>query len=299
MNDTAPMEPWTFPEEKWRYLVSRVRAGRRLAPAYWKGGARLVVALSFDSDHETSELKEGGGSIGRLAWGQYGNRVGIPRIEALLKKYDIPASFYVPAVVALLHPDEQRRLIDAGHEIGIHGWIHERQSELPRQTERELMLRALDTIEKIVGVRPTGLRSPSADFSENTLDLMVELGLEYDSSLGADDDCYELLSHGKPTGIVEMPFEWVRDDAVYFMMNRWAGLRPYTPPEAVLDIWKRELTAAYETGGIFELTMHPHIITYRSRIWILEELIRYARSLPGVWFARHDEVARYAKEHAV
>jgi peptidoglycan/xylan/chitin deacetylase (PgdA/CDA1 family) len=298
MTDPAPMEPWTFPEEKWRFLVNRVRAGRRLAPTSWKGGARMAVALSFDSDHETSELKEGGGSIGRLAWGQYGNRVGIPRIEALLKKYDIPASFYVPAVTALLHPDEQRRLIDAGHEIGIHGWIHERQSELSRQNERELMLRALDTIEKVVGIRPTGLRSPSADFSENTLDLMVELGLEYDSSLGADDDCYELESFGKKTGIVEMPFEWVRDDAVYFMMNRWAGLRPYTPPEAVLDIWKRELIAAYESGGIFELTMHPHIITYRSRIWILEELIRYARSLPGVWFARHDEVARYAKENA-
>lgn len=299
MNEPAPLEPWTFPEDKWRHLVNRVRAGRRLAPTVWKDGARLAVALSFDSDHETSELKEGGGSIGRLAWGQYGNRVGIPRIEALLAKYDIPASFYVPAVTALLHPEEQRRLVDAGHEIGIHGWIHERQSELPKETERDLMLRALDTIEKVVGVRPTGLRSPSADFSENTLELMVELGLEYDSSLGADDDCYELEMHGKPTGIVEMPFEWVRDDAVYFMMNRWAGLRPYTPPEAVLDIWKRELTAAYEAGGIFELTMHPHIITYRSRIWILEELIRYARSLPGVWFARHDEVARYARDNAV
>jgi peptidoglycan-N-acetylglucosamine deacetylase len=298
MSDIAPLEPWTIPEERWRFLVNRVRAGRRLAPTSWKNGARLAVAFSFDSDHETSELKEGGGSIGRLAWGQYGNRVGIPRIEALLKKYDIPASFYVPAVTALLYPDEQRRLVDAGHEIGIHGWIHERQSELPKQTERDLMFRSLETIEKIVGVRPTGLRSPSADFSENTLELMVELGLEYDSSLGADDDCYELEMHGKPTGIVEMPFEWVRDDAVYFMMNRWAGLRPYTAPEAVLDIWKRELTAAYEEGGVFNLLMHPHIITYRSRIWILEELIRYARSLPGVWFARHDEVARYARDHA-
>lgn len=298
MVEQPVMEPWQFPEEKWRFLVNRVRAGRRLAPPVWKNGARLAVALSFDSDHETSELREGGGSIGRLAWGQYGNRVGIPRIEALLKKYDVPASFYVPGVTALLHPDEQRRLVDGGHEIGIHGWIHERQSELPLQHERELMLRALDTIEKITGVRPTGLRSPSADFSENTLELMCELGLAYDSSLGADDDCYELDLHGKPTGIVEMPFEWVRDDAVYFMMNRWQGLRPYTAPSAVLDIWKRELDAAYEAGGIFELTMHPHIITYRSRIWILEELIRYARSLPGVWFARHDEVALYAKEHA-
>ncbi len=67
------------------------------------------MAISFDSDHETNELRDGGKSIGRLAWGQYGNRVGVPRILALLKKYDVPATFYVPAVAALLHPDEQRR----------------------------------------------------------------------------------------------------------------------------------------------------------------------------------------------
>ena len=298
MNENRPTEPWQWPETEWRRLVGRVRAGRRLRPRSWKDGARLAVALSFDSDHETSELRDGGRSIGRLAWGQYGNRVGIPRIVSLLEKYDIPASFYVPAVTALLHPDEQRRLVDAGHEIGIHGWIHELNSVLSIDDERDLMLRSLDTIEKITGKRPTGLRSPSADFSENTLRLLCELGLQYDSSLGADDDCYELEMDGKPTGVVEMPFEWVRDDAVYFMMNRFQSLRPYTPPSDVFDIFKRELDAAYAEGGIFELTMHPHIITYRSRIWILEEIIRYARSLSGVWFARHDEVVAYAREHA-
>ena len=298
MSNATAMEPWQWPEEEWRRLVGRVRAGRKLKPRSWKNGARMAVALSFDSDHETSELREGGKSIGRLSWGQYASRVGIPRIEAILNKYDVPASFYVPAVTALLHPDEQRRLVDAGHEIGIHGWIHELQSELGLSDERSLMMRALDTIEQITGQRPTGLRSPSADFSENTLSLLMELGLQYDSSLGADDDCYELELNGKPSGIIEMPFEWVRDDAVYFMMNRWQGLRPYTPPADVFDIFKRELDAAYAEGGIFELTMHPHIITYRSRIWILEEIIRYARSLPGVWFARHDEVVSWARDHA-
>lgn len=288
--------PWQFPEERWRGLVNRVRAGKALRPDTWKNGARMAVALSFDSDHETSELRDGGRSIGRLAWGQFGNRVGVPRILSLLAKYDVPASFYVPAVTALLHPDEQRRVVGAGHEIGIHGWIHELNSELGIDDERDLMLRSMDTIEKITGQRPTGLRSPSADFSPNTMRLLVELGLKYDSSLGADEDCYELEWDGKPTGVVEVPFEWVRDDAVYFMMNRFQGLRPYTPPSDVFDIFKRELDAAYADGGLFELTMHPHIITFRSRIWILEEIIRYAQSLPGVWFARHDEIASYVWE---
>lgn len=257
-----------------------------------------MVALSFDSDHDTSELRDGGKSIGRLAWGQYGNRVGVPRILTLLEKYGATASFYVPAVTAMLYPDEQKRIVDGGHEIGIHGWIHELNSVLAIDDERDLMLRSLDAIEKITGQRPYGLRSPSADFSENTLRLLQETGLEYDSSLGADDDCYELLINDKPSGIVEVPFEWVRDDAVYFMMNRFQGLRPYTPPADVFDIFKRELDAAYAEGGFFNLTMHPHIITYRSRIWIVEEIIKYAQSLGDVWFASHGEVARWVRDNS-
>ena len=185
----------------------------------------------------------------------------------------------MPAVTALLHPDEQRRVVAEGHEIGIHGWIHELNSVLPYEAERDLMLRSADVLEKISGVRPVGMRTPSWDFSRNTLAIEKEMGLLYDSSLMSDEDCYELLLDGEPTGVVELPVEWVRDDAVYFMMNRFSALRPYTPPADVFDIFRREFDAAYDEGGIFQLTMHPHVIGYRSRIWILEELIRHAQSL--------------------
>jgi len=294
----SDLEPWQFSEEHWRKLVDRVRAGRSLRPAEWPGGARCAVALSFDSDHETSDLREGGTSIGRLAWGQMGARVGVPRILKLLDKYQVKASFYVPAVTALLHPDEQRRVVAEGHEIGIHGWIHELNSVLPYEAERDLMLRAAEVLEKTSGARPVGMRTPSWDFSWNTLSLEAEMGLLYDSSLMSDEDCYELLLDGKECGVVELPVEWVRDDAVYFSMNRFSSLRPYTPPADVLDIFRREFEAAYEDGGLFQLTMHPHIISYRSRIWLLEELIRLAQARPGVWFGTHAEVARWAKEHA-
>lgn len=299
MNEQVSMQPWQWPEQEWRRLVGRVRAGRRLRPASWKDGARFAVALSFDSDHETNELRDGGRSINRLAWGQYGHRVGVPRILALLEKHAVPASFYVPAVTALLYPDEQRSIVAAGHEIGVHGWIHELNSTLQLADERELLARSLDTLEKVTGQRPTGYRSPSGDFSENTLLLLRDLGFAYDSSLAADDDCYELEMHGEPTGVVEIPFDWLRDDAVYFLMHRFQGLRPYTAPNDVFDIFKRELDAAHQEGGLFELTMHPHVITNRSRIWIVEELIKYARTLPGgVWFARHDEIVAYALQHS-
>jgi peptidoglycan-N-acetylglucosamine deacetylase len=292
----AASEPWEWEEPHWRGLVNQVRAGERLAPKSWQGGARCAVALSFDSDHETNELRDGGKSIGRMAWGQYGARVGVPRILELLERHGVRASFYVPAVVALLHPDEQRRVVAAGHEIGIHGWIHELNSTLPYEVERDLMFRSADALETITGVRPVGLRTPSWDFSPNTLRIAGELGLLYDSSLMADDDCYDLLLDGKTTGIVEVPVEWIRDDAVYFMMHRFQSLRPYTPPKDVLDIFLREFDAAYEAGGLFQLTMHPHIIAPRSRIWILEEVVRHAKAKGDVWFATHAEVAKFVSK---
>ncbi len=297
MKEERNLQPWQYPEERWRQIVNRVRAGRPLRPKSWQGGARCAVALSFDSDHETNELREGGESIGRLSQGQYGNRQGVPRILSILG--DIKATFFVPAVTALLYPEEQKRIVASGHEIGIHGWIHERNSDLPQKAERELQMRSADVLEKIAGKRPLGIRTPSWDFSPHTLAITKEMGLLYDSSLMADVDCYELEMDGAATGVVELPVEWIRDDAVYFNMNRFMALRPYMAPTGVFDIFKREFDAAYREGGIFQLTLHPHVIGYRSRIWILEELIRYIQGHEKVWFATHADIARYAKAHTV
>ena len=198
----------------------------------------------------------------------------------------------------MLHPDEQRGLAEEGHEIGIHGWIHELNSKLEKVDERDLQMRAADTLESITGRRPVGIRTPSWDFSPNTLAISREMGLLYDSSLMADDEPYELLEDGEPTGMVELPVEWIRDDAVYFNMDRFSALRPYTPPSAVLEIFKSEFDGAYRESGLFLLTMHPHISGHRSRAAMLDELIEYIRGHEGVWFATHEEVARYCLENA-
>jgi peptidoglycan/xylan/chitin deacetylase (PgdA/CDA1 family) len=289
---------WAWEERRWRAGVEKVRAGRSLRPARWKDGARVCVALSFDSDHESSTLREGSVSPGRLSQGEYGTRVAVPRILALLQRHGIRASFFVPAVVALLHPDEQRRVVDAGHELALHGWIHEMTSELTPAVERDLLQRAFETLTKTAGRPPVGVRCPSWDFSPATLGLIRELGLVYDSSLMADDEPYELLEDGEPTGIVELPVEWIKDDAPYFGMNRASTIRPYTSPSAVLEIFKAEFDGAVADGGLFLLTMHPHIIGHRSRIALLVELIEHMTRVDGVWFATHEEVARYCQSHA-
>ncbi len=296
--DNDEQQPWQWSEAKWRAVAGKIRPGRALKPKAWKDGARVAVGISFDSDHESGELRDGGKSLGRMSMGQYGARAGIPRIMKLLEKHSVPASFFTPAVVALLYPDEQKRAVDGGHEVGIHGWIHELNSILPGEIERDLMLRSADALEKVTGVRPVGIRTPSWDFSPNTLAIIREMGLLYDSSLMADDDAYELNEDGKPTGVVELPPEWIRDDAVYFNMHRFTGLRPYTPPSAVLEIFTKEFDVAYEEGGMYILTMHPHIIGHRSRLTLLDELIQHMKTKKGVWFATHADIAKYAKENA-
>jgi peptidoglycan/xylan/chitin deacetylase (PgdA/CDA1 family) len=290
-------EPWTWPESTWRGVVETVRAGAALLPAAgpdrWPGGARVAVALSFDSDHETPSLRDGEVSPGRMAQGEYGARVGVPRILDLLAKHEAPASFFIPAVCALLRPDEAPGYVARGHEVAVHGWIHERNTQLGHHDELDLLGRATDVLESQTGIRPVGIRTPSWDFSDSTLDVIRELGFVYDSSLMADDEPYELLHRGAQTGVVEIPVEWIRDDAPYLMMDRFSGLRPYMAPRDLGRIWRDEFDASYAEGGTFELTMHPHIIGHRSRLAMLDELLAYIRSFDDVWFTTHADLAAH------
>jgi peptidoglycan/xylan/chitin deacetylase (PgdA/CDA1 family) len=234
----------------------------------------------------------------RISQGQYGNRQGVPRIRALLARHGVPASFFYPAVSALLYPDEVRALAHEGHEIGIHSWIHEANTTLPAEAERDLTFRAAEVLEKLAGRRPAGIRTASWDFSVSTLGIIRELGLLYDSSLMADDDAYEIEADGQPTGVVELPPEWIRDDSPYWNFVRFSTLRPYTPPSAVLEIFLAELDAAWEEGGLYLLTMHPHISGHRSRIGVLDRVIQHAKNKSACWFATLEQVARWCKEQA-
>jgi peptidoglycan/xylan/chitin deacetylase (PgdA/CDA1 family) len=294
---TTPTNPWEWPEATWRGMVEKARAGRTMRPTSWPNGATSAVSLSFDADHETIPLRDADTSPMRISQGQYGSRSGMPRIRALLQKHQIPASFFYPAVSALLHPDEVRGVAADGHEIGIHSWIHELNTKLDHATERDLSFRAADVLGKLAGKTPVGMRTASWDFSPYTLSIIREMGLLYDSSLMADDDPYELTADGEPTGIVELPPEWIRDDAPYFGFQRHSAIRPHTPPSGVEEIFRAEFDGAHEEGGLFLLTMHPHIIGHRSRIALLDRLITHMKA-HKVWFATHEQVAKWCWEKA-
>jgi len=291
-----PDPSWRWPESRVFELVNKIRAGHDLTPKSWPQGARVAVGLSFDFDNETPSLRDGQTSPALMAQGEYGARAGLPRILRMLDQYQLPATFFIPALSAKLHPESVKEVLAKGrHEIGVHGWIHERNSLLNEADERELMRRSIEALEQMTGKRPVGLRTPSWDFSPATMKLVREFKLLYDSSLMADDRPYEVLVEGVASGIVELPVEWIMDDYPYFGMERQSTLRPFMQPDDVFSIWRSEFDKAYEEGTMFILTMHPHVIGHRSRVAMLERLIRHMRSRPGVWFATHEEIARFVQ----
>jgi peptidoglycan-N-acetylglucosamine deacetylase len=291
----VPHPGTTLSLDELRAQMFHVSAGRRLKPKSWPGNARIAVALSFDVDNASATLARGILNYEVISRGEYGAVDGLPRILRLLEKHRIPASFFIPAVSAALHPN-MIKAIQASplqHEVGVHGWIHELLPALNNEAEEQRLLnQAIDYLTKAIGKRPVGYRAPSWQFSQWTPNQIKAAGFLYDSSLMASDDAYEILIDGKPSGVVELPIERILDDFPYFGGNA-DGSNP--APAAVLEVFQSEFDVAYEEGGLYVLTMHPHITGHRSRVALLDRLIQHMKSKPGVWFATHEQVARHVK----
>lgn len=287
-----PVWQWEFPQIK--ALVDKVRAGRDLTPKSWPNGARVAVAISFDMDAETGFLRSGQYSPQPLSRGEYGPRVSMPRILKMLDQYNVPATFFIPTVSAELHAQTIDAILKTRlhHEIGVHGWVHERIADLSADEERKLTHRAYDFWVDRLGHKPAGIRTPSWDFTNETLAITQELGFMYDSSLMGDDRPYEILSNGQPTGIIELPVDWILDDYTYYSYDRPTSAYHRMGDSEVFEIYKGEFDRAYEERTLFLLTMHPYVSGHRSRIAQIDKLIAYIKSKPGVWFATCEQIAK-------
>lgn len=290
-----PLPGVTLTIEQLRGQMFHVSAGRRLKPQSWPNGGRVAVGLSFDVDNATATLSTGTLDSEVISRGEYGAVDGVPRILRMLDRQQVPASFFIPAVSAVLHPQTIREIQGAAqkHEIGVHGWIHERLPLLNNEKEEQRLLdQSINTLTQMTGRRPVGYRAPSWKFSTWTMAQVKAAGFLYDSSLMASDDPYEILLDGQPTGVVELPIERILDDFPYFGGNT-DGSNPSVGD--VYEVFQSEFDVAYDEGGLFLLTLHPHLTGHRSRIAMLERLVAYMKRKPGVWFATHEQIAAHVK----
>ena len=293
---TLPRQPGTtWTDEQLLKAVAPVRAGRKLTPKVWPNNARVAVSITFDNDNESYLLAAGETSPTALSAAEFGAKTGLPRILALLDKYQIPSTFFIPAVSALLHPEMIPAIQKSGrHEIGVHGWIHEFPPATGSAEEEERLLhKAIDYLTKATGKRPVGYRAPAWAFSANTLNLVRKAGMLYESSLQSMDEPYEIVSNGEPTGLVELGIDWTLTETPYLGRS---GALP--SPEALFQLFREEFDGAYAERTMFVLTLHPHVTGHRAPMQHLDKLIAYIKAKPGVWFATTEQIARYVKEQA-
>jgi len=266
--------------------------GRKLTPRAWPNGARVAVCLSFDVDNEL--LQRANPLSVPLSVGEYGATTSMPRILDLLDRHQVPATFFIPAMGAMLHPDMVPAILARRrHEIGVHGWVHEFWPGIgDAAKEQRLLAQSIEYLAKATGKRPVGVRAPSSGFGPQTFDLIRKAGFLYDSSLLAADEPYEIVSNGQPSGVIELPISEVGNDYVYYGETANGSL---PSPGAVFEIYKAEFDLAFQERTMFILTQHPHVGGRRSRIVQLDRLIAYIKAKGDVWFATMEQVANYVK----
>jgi len=254
---------------------------------------RHIVCLTFDFDAISGFIARGMTTPTPISRGEFGV-VASERILALLKRCEIPATWFIPGHTLETYPAASARVFEAGHEIGHHGWTHVPPANLTREQEEEGLIRANASIRRLSGQVARGYRSPSWDLSPNTIELLLKHGFLYDSSMMGHDylpyharqgDVIELEKPavlGAPSKLVEMPISWTLDDYPHFEFVRTnttilGGLKPAS---GVLENWYDDFD--YMTRildwGIITYTCHPFVIGRGHRMLMLERLIEKLRA---------------------
>ena len=249
---------------------------------------RHIVTLGFDFDAISGFIARGMTSPTPISRGEFGP-VAVPRILALLNKYRISATWFIPGHTLETYPAQCRQIADARHEIGHHGWTHVPPNDLTREKEEEGLVRANEQIKKLTGRYARGYRSPAWDLSPHSVELLLKHGFFYDSSMMGNDympyrvrqgDRIELerpAVFGKPARLIEMPISWTLDDYPHFEFMRtkeWV-LPGLMNANLVVENWINDylyMTQNLE-WGILSYTFHPYVIGRGHRMMALDKLL--------------------------
>ncbi|MEO7726698.1 MAG: polysaccharide deacetylase [Burkholderiales bacterium] len=275
--------------------------------------AKHIVCLTFDFDGISGFIARGSATPTPVSRVEFGPRVGAPRLLALMKKYRIKSSWYVPGHTIETFPDAVQAVVDAGHEIGHHGWRHISPVFLSRAEEEAELVRGNEAIKRISGEYARGYRSPGWDLSPHSVDLFLQYGFTYDSSMMGHDylpyyaranDVVELerpMRFGAASKLVEMPISWTTDDAPHFeYMRTGNAIRPgLMNAGLVLENWVDDFMYMKKAvnWGVLTFTCHPFISGRGHRIMMLEQLIRKLREKGAVFQRVDDTVREFASKH--
>jgi peptidoglycan/xylan/chitin deacetylase (PgdA/CDA1 family) len=265
-------------------------------PPPWPNGARCAACFSFDMDAESLlhlyHRDKAADMVAMSSALRYGPLVAVPRLIEIWRRYAIRQTVFVPGWCVETYPQAVEALAAAGHELGHHGYLHEKPNTLSPEDEETVFIRALDAFKRVVGQKPVGYRAPAYAFSAKTLDLLIEHGFAYDASLMGDDVPY-LISNGTK-GLVELPSDYALDDwPQYVSMKEFGYQMPIQAPDEAFKVFRAEFEAAWNHGGLWIAVWHPFVSGRLARAEAMVKLLDDMMDRGGVWLAPMSEIAAH------
>lgn len=289
------------------------------------GKKEILCAFGVDVDAVAGWLGSYGGedSPCDISRGLFSGEVGVPRLVKLFDRMDLRTSWFIPGHSIETFPDQCRMVVDAGHEIGMHGYSHENPIAMTQVQEEAIMDKCIDLIEKLSGRRPTGYVAPWWEFSPVTNQLLLDRGIKYDHSLMNNDfhpfyvrvgdswtpidyskhpdEWMKPLVRGEETDLIDIPGSWYLDDLPPMMFIKSApNSFGFINPRDIEELWRDQFDWVYREYdyAVFTMTIHPDVSGRPQVLLMLERLIEYIRSHSGVRFTTFDDIADdFAKRH--
>lgn len=267
-------------------------------PIPWPHGAKCAASVTFDMDADSlvhiAHPTDGHSRVSAISMLQYGPKVAIPRIVESYRQLGIRQTFFIPAWCIETYPHAVEAILEGGHEIAHHGFLHEHPRELPDDEEAHWLDRGIEVIVKATGQRPRGWRAPLYNFSHRSAGLLAERGFTYDASLMGDDQPY-LLESAKGR-LVELPSHWGLDDWPQFVQSMDLDyMMPIRAPEQGLLPFAQEFEAAYAHGGLWVPVVHPFATGRLARWHVWHRFLQGLVARGDVWFAPMEEIAAHVK----
>jgi peptidoglycan-N-acetylglucosamine deacetylase len=260
----------------------------------WPAGMRAAAAFTFDVDVDSMlELTYGDRAADRVAarsWLAY-DEVAVPRILRLYRELAVTQTFFFPGWVIERYP----ALVDAvaadGHEVAIHGFLHEVSHQQSPAEEEAILDRTLAAAERALGgERPVGWRAPLYGLSARSATLLAERGLRYDASLMGDDVPYVLRTDAGD--LLEIPSEWANDDWTHYACAPDLGYSVQVrSPQQARAVYRAEIDAAHRHGAAWVSVWHPNVSGRLARFEVVAELIADVLARGDVWVAPLRDIA--------
>lgn len=267
-------------------------------PIPWPDHARCAVAITWDLDADSGlnyyHPTRADTLVASQTLTRYGPTIAVPRLVEIARRFEFKQTVFVPGWCIERYPAAIDVLAANGHELALHGYLHERPYEQSKEDEGYWLERGRAAYRRHLGTDPLGWRAPSFAFSKHSLRFLIDAGFVYDSSLMGDDIPY-LLENGGST-LIELPTQWSLDDWPYYIYGReFQATTPITAPQRALEVFRSEFDAAWEYGGLWVSVWHPFLSGRPARLRAVIELLEYMRAKGGVWFATTGQIAQHVQ----